>query len=116
MPVISKSSSKSETCVLVFIAVVGLNNPNAFCIGDTIYTGPKRMFPGIPSFSPELFCYMRNPNPSKYKQFVKGLNELLGEGAVQVATLTSLCIRNLRFLDSLDFLVKFCNHFLAEIF
>lgn len=64
--------------------VVGLNNPNAFCIGDTIYTGPKRMFPGIPSFSPELFCYMRNPNPSKYKQFVKGLNELLGEGAVQV--------------------------------
>ena len=27
---------------------------------------------------------MRNPNPSKYKQFVKGLNELLGEGAVQV--------------------------------
>lgn len=64
--------------------VVGLNNPNAFCIGDTIYTGPKRVFPGIPSFSPELFCYMRNPNPSKYKQFVKGLNELLGEGAVQV--------------------------------
>ena len=66
------------------LAVIGLNNPNAFCIGDTIYTGPKRVFPGIPSFSPELFCYMRNPNPSKYKQFVKGLNELLGEGAVQV--------------------------------
>eukprot|EP00245_Coleochaete_scutata_P010362 TRINITY_DN3613_c0_g4_i1.p1 TRINITY_DN3613_c0_g4~~TRINITY_DN3613_c0_g4_i1.p1 ORF type:complete len:411 (-),score=80.80 TRINITY_DN3613_c0_g4_i1:330-1508(-) len=64
--------------------VIGLNNPNTFCIGDTIYVGPRRTFPGIPSFSPELFCYIRNPNPSKYKQFQKGLNELLGEGAVQV--------------------------------
>eukprot|EP00850_Spirogloea_muscicola_P014965 SM000111S18788 [mRNA] locus=s111:119960:125050:- [translate_table: standard] len=64
--------------------VIGLNNPNAFCIGDTLYVGPKRTFPGIPSFSPELFCYLRNPNPSKYKQFQKGISELLGEGAVQV--------------------------------
>lgn len=89
MPVVSKSSPKL-TRVSWWIAVVGLNNPNAFCIGDTIYTGPKRVFPGIPSFSPELFCYMRNPNPSKYKQFVKGLNELLGEGAVQVTLLSLL--------------------------
>ncbi|KAH8960263.1 hypothetical protein BDL97_06G123300 [Sphagnum fallax] len=64
--------------------VIGLNNPNAFCIGDTVYCGPRRTFPGIPSFSPELFSYMRNPNPSKYKQFLKGITELLGEGAVQV--------------------------------
>ena len=33
---------------------------------------------------------MRNPNPSKYKQFVKGLNELLGEGAVQVIQFLNL--------------------------
>lgn len=64
--------------------VIGLNNPNAFVIGDTIYTGSRVSFPGIPSFPPELFSYMRNPNPSKYKQFQKGLTELLGEGAVQV--------------------------------
>ncbi|KAL3693257.1 hypothetical protein R1sor_006908 [Riccia sorocarpa] len=64
--------------------VIGLNNPNAFCIGDTLFCGPRRLFPGIPSFSPELFSYMRNPNPSKYKQFLKGITELLGEGAVQV--------------------------------
>ncbi|MCO5578799.1 hypothetical protein L7F22_032645 [Adiantum nelumboides] len=64
--------------------VIGLNNPNTFAIGDSIYTGSRVVFPGIPSFSPELFSYMRNPNPSKYKQFQKGLNELLGEGAVQV--------------------------------
>ncbi|KAL2621509.1 hypothetical protein R1flu_001714 [Riccia fluitans] len=64
--------------------VIGLNNPNAFCIGDTLFCGPRRSYPGIPSFSPELFSYMRNPNPSKYKQFLKGITELLGEGAVQV--------------------------------
>lgn len=64
--------------------VIGLNNPNAFAIGDTIHTGPRRVFPPIPSFSPELFCYLRNPNPSKYKQFQKGVTELLGEGAVQM--------------------------------
>jgi len=64
--------------------VIGLNNPGAFAIGDTVYAGKKVGFPGIPMFSPELFCYLRNPNPSKYKQFTKGLDELLGEGAVQV--------------------------------
>lgn len=64
--------------------VIGLNNPNTFCIGDTVYTGPRVSFPGIPSFSPDLFCYLRNTNPSKYKQFQKGLHELVGEGAVQV--------------------------------
>ena len=66
----------------------------------------------------DVTCNMRmkNPNPSKYKQFVKGLNELLGEGAVQVATLTSLCIHYLPFLESLEFLVKSCDHFLADIF
>ena len=56
----------------------------AFAIGDTVYAGKRRAFPGIPSFSPELFAYLKNPNPSKYKQFSKALDELLGEGAVQV--------------------------------
>lgn len=73
-------------------AVIGLNNPNAFCIGDTLYCGPRRFYPGIPSFSPELFCYLHNPNPSKYKQFMKGVAELLGEGAVQVNVFTHFCI------------------------
>lgn len=41
-------------------------------------------FPGIPSFSPEIFAYMKNPNPSAYKNFRKGLQQLLDEGAVQM--------------------------------
>jgi len=64
--------------------VIGLNNPGMFAIGDTIYIGPRLEFEGIPSFSPELFAYLRNPNPSKFKQFQKGVTELREEGAVQI--------------------------------
>lgn len=64
--------------------VIGLNNPGVFAIGDTIYSGQKLEYEGIPCFSPELFAYLRNPNPSKFKQFRKGVNELREEGAVQI--------------------------------
>jgi peptide chain release factor 3 len=65
--------------------VIGLNNPGVFAIGDTIYTGTNKLeYAGIPCFSPELFAYLRNPNPSKFKQFQKGVTELREEGAVQI--------------------------------
>mmetsp|Transcript_23531 Transcript_23531/g.61232 ORF Transcript_23531/g.61232 Transcript_23531/m.61232 type:complete len:647 (-) Transcript_23531:564-2504(-) len=63
--------------------VIGLTNPGAFVIGDTLCTGPNVAFPGIPTFSPELFCYMRCA-PNQKKAFTKGVEGLLGEGAVQV--------------------------------
>lgn len=64
--------------------VIGLNNPGVFAIGDTIYNGKKLEYEGIPCFSPEIFAYLRNPNPSKFKQFRKGVTELREEGAVQI--------------------------------
>lgn len=64
--------------------VIGLNNPGVFAIGDTIYLGKKLEYEGIPSFSPELFSYLKNPNPSKFKQFQKGVQQLQEEGAVQI--------------------------------
>lgn len=64
--------------------VIGLNNPGVFAIGDTIYCGQKLEYEGIPCFSPELFAYLKNPNPSKFKQFRKGVSELREEGAVQI--------------------------------
>ena len=64
--------------------VIGLNNPGAFAIGDTIYNGKKLEYEGIPMFSPELFAFLKNPNPSKFKQFRKGVSELREEGAVQI--------------------------------
>mmetsp|Transcript_16515 Transcript_16515/g.37965 ORF Transcript_16515/g.37965 Transcript_16515/m.37965 type:complete len:598 (+) Transcript_16515:155-1948(+) len=64
--------------------VIGINNPGSFAIGDTLFTGTERVaFPGIPSFSPEKFAYIRSPNPSDYKSFRKGIDQLLAEGAVQ---------------------------------
>lgn len=64
--------------------VIGINNPGNFAIGDTLYSGTNRViFPGIPLFSPEKFAYVRNPNPSDYKAFQKGISQLLDEGAVQ---------------------------------
>ena len=64
--------------------VIGINNPGNFAIGDTLFTGSGTVaFPGIPSFSPEKFSYIRSPNPSDYKAFRKGIDQLLDEGAVQ---------------------------------
>ena len=64
--------------------VIGLNNPGMFAIGDTLYMGAKVEYEGIPCFSPELFAWLRNPNPSAFKSFRKGVNELREEGAVQI--------------------------------
>jgi peptide chain release factor 3 len=64
--------------------VIGLNNPGMFAIGDTLYLGPRVEYEGIPCFSPEIFTWLRNPNPSAFKSFRKGVNELREEGAVQV--------------------------------
>jgi peptide chain release factor 3 len=64
--------------------VIGLNNPGVFAIGDTIYQGQKLEYEGIPCFSPEMFAYLKNPNPSKFKQFQKGITELREEGAIQI--------------------------------
>ncbi len=64
--------------------VIGLNNPGMFAIGDTLYTGSKVEYEGIPCFSPEIFNWLRNPNPSSFKNFRKGVNELREEGAVQI--------------------------------
>ena len=65
--------------------VIGLNNPaGTFAIGDTLYTGPSRIsYTKIPSFSPEVFARCINTVPSKSKQFNKGIEQLLDEGAVQ---------------------------------
>jgi len=64
--------------------VIGLNNPGMFSIGDTLYTGNHIEYEGIPCFSPEIFSWLRNPNPSAFKNFRKGVNELREEGAVQI--------------------------------
>src|SRR2546422_4193610 len=38
----------------------------------------------IPRFTPEAFAYLHNPNTAKFKQFRRGLDQLLQEGVIQV--------------------------------
>jgi peptide subunit release factor RF-3 len=57
---------------------------HTLCLIDA--AGPELRFPPIPSFSPELFAYMRCA-PNQKKAFAKGVEGLLGEGAVQVTLL-----------------------------
>lgn len=64
--------------------ILGLVNPGSFNIGDTVSSKKSIVFEGVPLFAPENFALMRCPNPAKYKQFHKGLEQLLQEGAVQV--------------------------------
>jgi peptide chain release factor 3 len=64
--------------------VVGLVNPGAFAIGDTLYEGRRVAFPPIPAFAPEHFASVRSIDVSGYKSFGKGISQLREEGAVQV--------------------------------
>lgn len=64
--------------------ILGLVNPGSFAIGDSVSANGPVEFEGIPRFAPEHFGILRSPDPSKYKQFRKGLDQLLQEGVVQV--------------------------------
>jgi peptide chain release factor 3 len=64
--------------------IVGLHDTGNFKIGDTLTGGENLHFKGIPSFSPELFRYVENADPMKYKQLAKGIDQLMDEGVAQL--------------------------------
>ena len=64
--------------------ILGLVNPGAFAIGDSVSSGRKVQFEGIPRFAPEHFSVLRCPDPSASKKFRNGVEQLTQEGAVQV--------------------------------
>ncbi len=63
--------------------IVGFVGQSGFGIGDTLSEDGKVNFDEIPRFPSECFSYIHNPNPSKFKQFRQGLDQLLQEGVVQ---------------------------------
>ncbi len=67
--------------------IVGLYDSGNFKIGDTLTEGEALHYTGIPSFSPELFRFVNNADPMKYKQLAKGLDQLMDEGVAQFFTL-----------------------------
>ena len=65
--------------------IIGVFDPGIFSIGDTIVTpGQKFRFKGIPTFAPEHFALVRQKDTMKRKQFVKGINQIAQEGAIQI--------------------------------
>ena len=63
--------------------IIGLFDPGIFALGDSLCTGKKRRFPGIPVFAPEFFARVTSVDSLKRKQFVKGVMQLSEEGAIQ---------------------------------
>ncbi|MET0417711.1 MAG: peptide chain release factor 3 [Actinoplanes sp.] len=64
--------------------VVGLVNATALRIGDTLHTDVPVQFPPLPSFAPEHFAVVRTTDTSAFKRFRRGIEQLDGEGVVQV--------------------------------
>jgi peptide chain release factor 3 len=66
--------------------VIGLVNARDLRLGDTLYAEDPVEFPPIPSFAPEHFSRARPLDPSRRKQFRRGLATLEEEGVVQILT------------------------------
>ncbi len=65
--------------------IIGIFDPGIFSIGDTITTsGDRYSYEGIPTFAPEHFARVRQVDTMKRKQFIKGINQIAQEGAIQI--------------------------------
>ena len=65
--------------------IIGVFDPGVYSIGDTLCM-PKEEFryEGIPTFAPEHFARVRQVDTMKRDQFVKGINQIAQEGAIQI--------------------------------
>lgn len=65
--------------------IIGVFDPGVFSIGDTVCDPTlKCKFSGIPTFAPEIFARVRQKDTLKRKQFVKGVEQIAQEGAIQI--------------------------------
>lgn len=65
--------------------IIGIFDPGIFSIGDTLeLSGRKFCFEGIPTFAPEHFARVRQIDTMKRKQFLKGVEQIAQEGAIQI--------------------------------
>lgn len=65
--------------------IIGVFDPGIFSIGDTLcLSNEKFQFEGIPTFAPEHFARVRQIDTMKRKQFLKGVNQIAQEGAIQI--------------------------------
>ncbi|MFC0300905.1 peptide chain release factor 3 [Virgibacillus soli] len=65
--------------------IIGIYDPNQYQIGDTLVDGKERFeYDELPQFPPELFEKVTVKNAMKSKQFHKGIEQLVQEGAIQL--------------------------------
>ena len=65
--------------------IVGLFDPGIFGIGDTLTDESRKFrFAAFPVFPPEKFARVMAKDTMKRKQFVKGIEQLTQEGAIQL--------------------------------
>ena len=65
--------------------IIGVFDPGIFSIGDTVCLGKDGfIYEGIPTFAPEHFARIVQLDTMKRKQFVKGVNQIAQEGAIQI--------------------------------
>ena len=65
--------------------IIGVFDPGIFSIGDTLCVPSKKFkFDPIPTFAPEHFQRIRSIDTMKRKQFLKGVEQIAQEGAIQI--------------------------------
>ena len=65
--------------------IIGVFDPGIFSIGDTVCAPSENIvYEGIPTFAPEHFARVRQIDTMKRKQFVKGIEQIAKEGAIQI--------------------------------
>ena len=65
--------------------IIGVFDPGIYSIGDTLTSASDPfLYEGIPTFAPEHFAKVRQVDTMKRKQFVKGVNQIAQEGAIQI--------------------------------
>ncbi|MBP3729045.1 MAG: peptide chain release factor 3 [Lachnospiraceae bacterium] len=65
--------------------IIGVFDPGVFSIGDTLCLSEEKFrYEGIPTFAPEHFARLRQIDTMKRKQFIKGVEQIAQEGAIQI--------------------------------
>ncbi|WP_430791090.1 peptide chain release factor 3 [Virgibacillus flavescens] len=65
--------------------IIGIYDPNAYQIGDTLIAGKDDFeYEELPQFPPEIFKKVTAQNVMKSKQYRKGIEQLVQEGAIQL--------------------------------
>lgn len=65
--------------------IIGVYDTGNFQIGDTIYSGKKKLtFPDLPTFTPEYFNKVIAKDVMKQKSYHKGITQLVQEGTIQL--------------------------------